>query len=80
MRPQGFNKLFQESDITATDASGALVTRGVERESLVLGTEAKSDPVSSYTTLGLFMWLVLFSRVCWGRLICFHINACRCLS
>lgn len=27
--------LFQESDITATDASGALVTRGVERESCV---------------------------------------------
>lgn len=48
---------------------------GELRESLVLGTEAKSDPVSSYTTVGLFMWLVLFSWVCWGRLICFHVNA-----
>lgn len=78
MHPRGFNKLFQESDITATDASGAL-SLGELRESLVLGTEAKTDPVSSYTTVGLFMWLVLFSWVCWGRLICFHVNTRRCL-
>lgn len=33
----------------------------------VLGTEAKADPVSSYTTVGLFMWLILFSWVCFGE-------------